>query len=462
MTVSHETKTAARKRLVALYRDRTTVRRVLSEAGIDDARIDLSGSPEDMWFNAINETANLGRLEAVLAVADREFPLPAPPVVAPTPMRATPTTTWRIGAPSRGLDFRKLTGEQWKVLQHGLVEAFPSMHALREFVRHRLDENLNAIANTNGGINEAAYELISWSHSRGHTERLYRAARAERPDNTFLTELELYATPPTPGASVAPVMAGSLERVLRKVERPIQLVDLIKHLGEASARVCQIRVKGTPYGTGFLIGPSAVMTNHHVVKEAIDDASLWPTIALHFDVHPGDDGTVVRLDHEALIAASAPTDAEDPGVKPHGANDPRLDYAVLRVEGMPGVKPIGGAKSTPNAAVRGYFKLPEGDVSLTDNDALYIVQHPKGRPMEIALEIEAGAAFNAERTRLSHKVNTEGGSSGSPVFTLHGALVALHHSGESMTLSTHNQAIPIDAIYRSLKALDVLGDIAGQ
>ena len=63
-------------------------------------------------------------------------------------------------------------------------------------------------------------------------------------------------------------------------------------------------------------------------------------------------------------------------------------------------------------------------------------------------------AVNANRTRLTYKVNTEGGSSGAPCFSTDWELLALHHSGDPNFDLDHkpqyNEGIPLEAILNLL------------
>lgn len=56
-------------------------------------------------------------------------------------------------------------------------------------------------------------------------------------------------------------------------------------------------------------------------------------------------------------------------------------------------------------------------------------------------------SVNANRTRLTHRVNTEPGSSGSPCLTFDLKLVALHHHGDAR----RNESIPIATIAEHLR-----------
>ena len=48
-------------------------------------------------------------------------------------------------------------------------------------------------------------------------------------------------------------------------------------------RVCIVEVGGSPRGTGFLVGPNAVLTNYHVVAEAIEQKLAGDRLTFLFD-----------------------------------------------------------------------------------------------------------------------------------------------------------------------------------
>ena len=78
--------------------------------------------------------------------------------------------------------------------------------------------------------------------------------------------------------------------------------------------------------------------------------------------------------------------------------------------------------------------------------ALYIVQHPLGQPLKLALDTQAVLAVNPGGTRVRYRTNTDHGSSGSPCFDKDWNLVALHHSGSTRVTPTWNEGIPFPKI----------------
>src|SRR5262249_36255187 len=90
--------------------------------------------------------------------------------------------------------------------------------------------------------------------------------------------------------------------------------------------------------------------------------------------------------------------------------------------------------------------------------SILIVQHPRGRPMELALGANALIGPNGNGTRVRYRTNTEPGSSGSPVFDLDWNLVALHHAGDPVYrlhyTAQWNQGIPFHLIAARLTGMN--------
>ena len=137
---------------------------------------------------------------------------------------------------------------------------------------------------------------------------------------------------------------------------------------------------------------------------------------------------------------------------------------MLRLAAPAGREPVGGT-AEPMAAKRGWVEMPKAPHEFAPGSALFIVQHPKGNPLQLALDTEAVIGANANGTRVTYRTNTEPGSSGSPCFNRDWELVALHHLGDPDYSVGHaaayNQGVPITAIQHLLAGRnrsDLLGD----
>ena len=158
-----------------------------------------------------------------------------------------------------------------------------------------------------------------------------------------------------------------------------------------------------PHGTGFLVSPRLLMTNHHVLP----DENFARTCFAEFNAQVTADNlpdTVVRMEL-------------DPGT--FFAADRRLDFALVAV------KP---AQDGPvPGEIFGWNRLSVQIGKLVLGEKVNIIGHPSGRLKEIALR------DNAVLVRLDdfvhYTTDTEPGNSGSPVFNDQWEVVALHHSG---------------------------------
>jgi hypothetical protein len=95
--------------------------------------------------------------------------------------------------------------------------------------------------------------------------------------------------------------------------------------------------------------------------------------------------------------------------------------------------------------------LRRSPATVTRFELVNIVQHPDGRPKEVALQ--ENEVTRVQDKLIHYRTDTEPGSSGSPVFNNDWELVALHHSGERFPDGTaENEGIRISAIVAHLIA----------
>jgi hypothetical protein len=226
--------------------------------------------------------------------------------------------------------------------------------------------------------------------------------------------------------------------LLAMLNDPLKWLD---ELLQMRRRVCKIKVGDVP-GTGFLVAPNVVLTSYHLVDELIKEHRPGTAITVWFDYTPpsgtGDaTGRSFKLDHEWCIAhgESSPVDnLPEADGKPPAPDE--LDYALLRLASAPGDN-------------RGHIPVPAVKPAIEHGSPLCILQYPSDRSSKIAFSPHGADHLNANGTRLRHSVNTDDGSSGSPVFDVEWNLVALHRGyvrpppGKRVEL---NDAIPIARI----------------
>ncbi len=85
---------------------------------------------------------------------------------------------------------------------------------------------------------------------------------------------------------------------------------------------------------------------------------------------------------------------------------------------------------------------------LTDGEAIYIVQHPDGRPHEITHGSGADVDVDGTVLRYYDTLDTEGGSSGSPIYReSDNKMIGIHHCGGCDTPGVGNRGMLMSDIY---------------
>ncbi len=174
---------------------------------------------------------------------------------------------------------------------------------------------------------------------------------------------------------------------------PFHFLRTGDRIGRAVVKI--LRADGAA-GTGFLVAPGIVLTNHHVLPDA-DTAASARAFANYEAVGPT--GPAGQL----AIAALRPDELF--------FNDEDLDFTFCGVEGLDDL---------------GVVVLDRDSLNILPLEAVNIVQHPRGRPKEVALQ--DNRVVKVDNVVVHYSCDTEPGSSGSPVFNNQWQLVALHHA----------------------------------
>jgi len=209
------------------------------------------------------------------------------------------------------------------------------------------------------------------------------------------------------------------------------------HASKSVARLHVPRIKGNArgrggYGTGWLISPTLLLTNHHVVnnrdygtppaeesdlRKQVEETTFW------FDYHQ-EGGARVELNSARLIAW-----------------DIDLDYALLRLSEAEQMRDM-------------HLKVSQAPPILESADRLNIVQHPRGGPLRYAIRSNYYIGEGEHSYHLRYLTDTEAGSSGSPVFTDSWDVIGLHrafrkvpkHMYKGDTIKYHNEGVSIHTI----------------
>lgn len=360
----------------------------------------------------------------------------------------------------------RLTGQQYEQLTEALLDAFPSQGKLAQLVTFRLEKNLNAIAIGND-LKEIIFKLIETAQAEGWVTELVTAARQSNPGNpslfAFAQEFNLATSTPS---------GVALEKIIRNANSFLDVNTWRNRLGQIEAQVCRIEItsnKGQLFGTGFLIAPNVAITNYHVMEAVILGEQGLTTkkglraarsdVILRFDYKQLANNTIINQGVEYRLAEDWLIDVSPYVIGNQLPQPDELDYALLRVDEVPGREPV-GKNAEPGSPERGWIELPTEPREFLPNSPLFIMQHPKAEPLKLAFDTDAIIGLNPNGTTVTYRTNTEGGSSGSPCFDINWKLVALHHSGDPDWLNpTYNAGTPFSAICSLLEKRDLLTNL---
>jgi V8-like Glu-specific endopeptidase len=349
------------------------------------------------------------------------------------------------------MDPSDLSGAQSAILEQAILSAFDKA-TLDRLLQHNDREPIDNVV-APGPWKNQVFDLVQLTQREGWTEKLLTIIREGNPDNPRIKNLvaDLNLVDIAPKNRTA-LVANSLERTVKERAGFADFNARLDKLAGLKRKVCRIEdesVAGKALGTGFLVAPDLVMTNYHVVEAYIKGADV-SKLGCRFDyaLENADvkTGTVQALAAgEAWLVDHSPYSASD---LKDGSGTPKtseLDYALLRLKQAVGDQPKAEGGKRGWIAVSTFPALPEA------TDIVFIVQHPKGEPLKMA--VGTVLTRNANDTRIRYDTNTEPGSSGSPCFDAKLDLVALHHAGDPdmAQLARFNEGVPVQQIVNLLR-----------
>ncbi|MEM1144724.1 MAG: trypsin-like peptidase domain-containing protein [Pseudomonadota bacterium] len=167
-------------------------------------------------------------------------------------------------------------------------------------------------------------------------------------------------------------------------------------ISQLSRGVAHLQISGSVC-TGFLIDSDLLMTNEHCVVQRGREVSAT-NIQVFMDYYrSGDRGALSAVGQEYVLI------------------DKNLDFAVVRLNRRLGERyPILSLSPSIPSEMR----------------SVKVIQHPKGRSKEVSRRNSRVVRLMPRQNVVHYRADTQGGSSGSPVFDLNGdAVIALHHVG---------------------------------
>jgi hypothetical protein len=345
------------------------------------------------------------------------------------------------------------------------MRAFPDPDQLEFMLWARLDKHLAQLVPAKVDYRVLTYRLLQATEAEGWTSDLILAACAERPGNKDLAAI---AEP----IGLVPEFPADLEQMVSERGGLHDVASWRAELWRTEARVCHIEspvgARTQMSGTGFLISSDLILTNYHVVSHLVEGRGDPANTRLRFDYKRHEDGAAVSdgvaypLASAWLVSSSPPGAVEQGSASGGIPSEGELDYALLRLAEEVGQTPAGPINDPAGLAPRGWVDLTADTPLPEAGEPVMIVQHPEGRPLQLALDVVLRVNDNA--TRVHYKTNTLYGSSGSPCFNLRWQLMALHQSRgpfpRAERTAPYNQGIPARTIVERLAAEGLRDELA--
>ncbi|MFL4910262.1 endonuclease [Streptomyces sp. MMS24-I2-30] len=242
-------------------------------------------------------------------------------------------------------------------------------------------------------------------------ERVKKRLARLNADWSLARSIEQIPTEPAATAgSTLPLTPDTFSADLLGLERLMGRNDLIgvafleggHQAARSVGRVTVTASGGGLHGTGFMVSPSLLMTNNHVLRSA--ENSDRALVEFNFQS---------ALDGRPLVPV---TFALEP--RRFFATDRDLDFSVVAV----------AERNQQGASLADFNWLPldgaQGKAIL--GEFVNIIQHPNGEPKQLALR--ENQIVDLLDLFVHYETDTAPGSSGSPVFNDQWEVVALHHS----------------------------------
>ncbi len=361
-----------------------------------------------------------------------------------------------------------MPGVTFQEIRDAIVDAY-APQSLEETLLFLMNERLDVVTPP-ADFGYRVFKLVQWAEMNGRDVELVQAMAKARPRKAKMQEIYKKYGMAIPvyvenaGAQVPNAPTDAADSELEKIVKPhLMFVEFgiwRERMTQVEGRVCLITINGNAQGTGFLVGPDAVLTNYHVMEPLLKESKKVGDFECVFDFKflPNNTktGTPVRLHATDWNIDSSPYSKPEGEGKPEQA-DPtsdEMDYALVRLAEPLGAKPWAmNPNSDGGAPARGWVRVPDGSPAFKSPMGVLIAQHPAGWPLKLAVDTEAINQankhwLNGSGTRVRYATNTLGGSSGSPVFDLEWNLIALHHYGDPAYNhpAKYNQGVPIGRI----------------
>ena len=212
-----------------------------------------------------------------------------------------------------------------------------------------------------------------------------------------------------PAGEQSPGDKPELERILASSSTLLSVSFLQRGI-EVSSGVLLVVARRDHHrwlGTAFRVGPRHVLTNHHVVEDQQFGRAESIDLVPHYQqAWGGDYRHYSDFEHiKALGKVVAEEKADDPAAR---------DWALIEL---------------PQDLPKEIFTISLSTASVPQVDGrAYIIQHPAGQPKQVGLN--RNLIKHVDEHIIKYLTDTEGGSSGSPIFDDQWRLIGIHHAAE--------------------------------
>ncbi|HTV70610.1 MAG TPA: DNA/RNA non-specific endonuclease [Rhizobiaceae bacterium] len=315
-------------------------------------------------------------------------------------------------------------------------------------VRDRLKRTHNKIENSLAHI-AAGNPLAAESDTTRRLDRLQTKASLSREEAMMISAaIDMAADRETAKPSAKAEKAPGPEAI-RGATLDFVGVAFLERGRRAADAVGRIAfMNGGPQGTGFLVAPRLLLTNHHVIQSVAEAKRFQVQFDYEYDRY-----NRVRSPSAFFL---------DPDYCFITDGIEGLDYTLIGI----------GEQRAGERQLRDFGFLPLSDTGDKHmlGEIANVIQHPDGRYKEIVLRENHLVARDDTLEVLHYVADTEQGSSGSPVFNNEWEPIALHHwagpfrevmgvSGKAL-MREINEGIRISAIVKDLRARRLAGKSA--
>ena len=293
------------------------------------------------------------------------------------------------------VDTQAVTG-----LREGLARLYPTVDRSFRIIEQAGLDTIDIRSDSNARTNW--YNILQEARKfDGKIDAIVDEALKEYPTNQALQQwkVDRATTPvlegPPPAAWRGPADRGGLEKLIGPVSSLVPISYLEIGLAKATSVGKVLRGDGEA-GTGFLTANDLLITNNHVLPDAVTAGEA----AVLFNYQAAVDGLPLEADRRQLL--------------------PDDFFRTSEADDWSAVKVAGG----PNATWGALDLKPQ---TVEAGDRVNIIQHPNGELKQISFFSNVVAYVGGGV--IQYLTDTEPGSSGSPVFDRRWNVVALHHSG---------------------------------